>query len=518
MLVHNYLDYWADVMPDAPAIEDDHRVLSYGELQCLSNRTAHALREIGLEPGDRFAVLAENCLEWLAIYFGAFKIGAVPVPINYRLHPREWLNILNDSTSKAVVAQPDHSRTLDRVSDELTHTKSLLVLGRGRGRWEPFLERVDIQPATSPDHRADDNDDLYQMYTSGTTGRPKGAVLSHRAIVNNLEQSRTTARLAYHPRVLIVAPLFHAAAAVSCMSSIALGGSILVRPSFDPADCVRSLDERRITNAQFVPAMIQAMLVSVPDVRDRQYETLERIAYGASPIAEQTLRDALATFRCDFAQGYGMTETTTVVTLLTADDHRRALDGKPQLLLSCGRPVLGTEVRVLDTNGREAATGEIGEIVARGPQLMKGYWNMPEETAEAMRGGWMHTGDAGYRDADGYVYIADRVKDMIVSGGENVYPREIEDVLFQMAEVADAAVIGVPDEKWGETVKAVVVVRPDVELTEESVISWCRGHLGGFKCPRSVDFVEELPRNPTGKVLKRELRAPYWEGRTRSVG
>jgi fatty-acyl-CoA synthase len=263
--------------------------------------------------------------------------------------------------------------------------------------------------------------------------------------------------------------------------------------------------------------MIQACLVMVPDVAQRRYDALRLISYGASPIAEATLRRALDVFGCEFFQGYGMTETTAVLTYLLPSDHDRALAGRPELLLSAGRPVAGTELRIVDTAGAPLPLGGVGEIAARGPQLMRGYFNLPEATAEAMAGGWMHTGDAGRLDEEGYLYIEDRVKDMIVSGGENIYPHEIEQVLFEHPAVADAAVIGVPDDQWGETVKAVIVLRKDATATEEEIIDFTRGKLGGFKRPRSVDFASELPYNPSGKVLKRALREAYWAGHTRRV-
>jgi len=261
--------------------------------------------------------------------------------------------------------------------------------------------------------------------------------------------------------------------------------------------------------------MIQACL-GVSGAEQRRYAQLRSIAYGASPIAEPTLRSAMRVFGCEFVQGFGMTECP-MLTVLTPADHHRALDGAAHLLQSTGRAMPGCEVKVVDEEDNEVPAGTIGEICGRGPQTMRGYWNLPEATAEALRGGWMHTGDAGYLDDEGYLYIKDRLKDMIVSGAENVYPREVEDVLLAHPGVADAAVIGVPSEEWGESVKAVVAVRPGAAVTEDDLIEFCRGRLAGFKRPRSVDFVDEVPRNPSGKILKRVLRAPYWEGRDRFV-
>jgi acyl-CoA synthetase (AMP-forming)/AMP-acid ligase II len=255
----------------------------------------------------------------------------------------------------------------------------------------------------------------------------------------------------------------------------------------------------------------------VPDIATRAYPDLKLVVYGASPIAAETLRRAMEVFRCDFAQGFGMTETSAVLTVLTRDDHRRAMAGRPELLLSAGRALPGTEVRIVDENDHPLPPGTIGEIAGRGDQMMRGYWNLPEATTETLRGGWLHTGDAGRMDADGYVYIEDRVKDMIVSGGENIYPREVENVLFTHPAVADAAVIGVPDAKWGETVKAVLQLKPGASASAEEIIEFCRGKLAGYKLPRSDDFVAAIPRNASGKVLKRELREKYWAGHTRRV-
>jgi fatty-acyl-CoA synthase len=300
-------------------------------------------------------------------------------------------------------------------------------------------------------------------------------------------------------------------------STVWFGGSLFIFEDFHPVHAVQAMSDERIGRALLVPAMIQACLVMVPDVAKRRYDALRYIVYGASPISEATLSHAIDVFGCDFLQGYGMTETTAAVTYLLPSDHKRALAGRPELLLSAGRAMVGTEVRVVDANDQPVPTGEVGEIVARGPQMMRGYWNLPDATREALRGGWMHTGDAGRMDADGYLFISDRVKDMIVSGGENVYPREVEEVLFQHPAIADVAVIGVPDDKWGETVKAIVVLREGNAADAEAILAHCHGRLAGYKRPRSVDFVTELPRNPSGKVLKRELREPYWAGRTRRV-
>jgi fatty-acyl-CoA synthase len=316
----------------------------------------------------------------------------------------------------------------------------------------------------------------------------------------------------------LVAPVFHVAGlnagAFPCLSA---GGCLYIQADFKPDEVVRVLSEERIGIAILVPAMIQACLTAVPDVAQRRYDDLRLIHYGASPIAEATLRRAMDVFKCEFSQGYGMTEMSAAIAVLSWADHQRALREKPELLVAAGRPVLGTEVRIVDTEDNPVPNGTIGEVLTRGIQMMKGYWKQPEATEKALRGGWMHTGDAGILDDEGYLYIQDRVKDMVVSGGENIYPRVVEEVLFKHPAIAEVAVIGVPDEQWGETLKAIVVLRAGMTATDEEIMEFCRGKLGGFERPRSVDFVDSLPRTPSGKVLKRVLREPYWSGKSRRV-
>ena len=357
------------------------------------------------------------------------------------------------------------------------------------------------------------------MYTSGTTGRPKGAILTHGNILANLEQMRNviSARMTLGDKILVAAPMYHAAGTMVSLHGLHSGAGVVIHEDFVPGNVVDALANDGITTTVLVPAMIQACLVMVPDVKDRDYSSLKAMVYGASPIAEETLRSAMETFECDFYQAFGMTETTSSVVYLNAEDHVRALKDKPELLLAAGRAIPGTHVRIVNENDEDAPVGEVGEIICKGPQIMQGYWNMEEATADALRDGWMHTGDAASMDEEGYVYIQDRIKDMIVSGGENVYPREVENALFEHPAVVDAAVFGIPGKKFGEDVMATLVLKEGESLTEQEVIEFCRTKLGGYKIPRRVSFMDELPRNASGKVLKKDLREPYWEGHTRRV-
>ncbi len=517
MLVHQHLEYWARAEPERLAATDGVTQWSYRALDERANQVGHALDALGVGPGSRFAVVAKNCLDWLAIYYGAFKVGAVPVPLNTRLAPREWVHLVRDSGARVLVAQAQFASAVDGIRAELPDLAQTVAIGDYEG-WRSFEALVHAASTSSPDVSLDPDDDLVQMYTSGTTARPRGAVLTHRAVDASLFQKSMPLTSVHGRGALVVLPLFHVGGASGAMIHVARGATMHVMADFDAAACVRVLDDADLAIATLAPAMIQAMLVSVPDVADRRYEDLELMIYGASAIAEDTLRRAMDVFGCDFLQSYAMTEASASIAYLLPEDHRRALAGRPELLQACGRPLAGTEVRVVDPDDHDVPHGEVGEILVRGPQLMKEYWGLPDATAHALRGGWLHTGDAGRVDPDGYLYLSDRITDMIVSGGENISPREIEDVLFDLPQVADCAVIGVPDDRWGETVKAFVVLRDGETLDADDVVAWCKQHLGGFKQPRSVEFVTELPRTPSGKVLKRELRLPYWAGRDRFVG
>ena len=519
MRLHDYLNFNAREYPENEFALDSSRTLTNAQALAEANQLANAFVAAGIEVGDRVAILSKNSVEYAVFYFGASAAGAVPVPLNYRLAPAEWAYIVNDAGARMMIASDEFAEPLDTVRAELASIEQFRQIGGdARDGWESYAGWIGGQP-TAPCGRAiRDDADAYQMYTSGTTGHPKGAVLQQRAVTSNVAQVAGSG-LAFSAgeRALIVAPMYHAAAGILSFSAVSGGASLFIQEDFIPPEVVRAMDEENIAMALLVPAMIQACLVMVPDIAQREYANLRSVVYGASPIAPDTLTAAMAAFKCDFQQGFGMTETTAVISVMSAADHRRALADRPELLLSAGRPILGCEVRIVGEDDEPLPNGEIGEIIAYGPQLMSGYWNLPDESTAALKGGWMHTGDAGRLDDDGYIYIQDRLKDMIVSGGENVYPAIVEAALFAHPAVADVAVIGVPDEQWGETVKAVVVVREGESVSDEELMEFCSGKLGGFERPRSVDFIEAIPRNASGKVLKRELRDPYWEGRDRQV-
>ena len=519
---HATLDRWATRQPRAPFAAEAGRAIDYAEARQASLRVAGALRRARVGPGERIAVLARNRLEVVLLYYAASRAGVCLVPLNTRLAPEEWAFILGHCRPRVLFVDSPFVDTVDGLRDVLGDAVQRCVAldpaAARRPGWEAFeawlSEPAELSDGVPPDPERD----LLQLYTSATTGRPKGAVLAHRAVCANVRQISGGVGLQQSERSLVVAPLFHAAVVPSTLAPLAAGGSVYVQAEFRPAEVLRVLNEERITFAVLVPAMLQACLAGLSDQAATRFETLRLIYYGSSPIAEPTLRAAIGAFGCGFVQSYGMTEATQAVTFLTPEDHARGLRGWPELLVSAGRAAADTELRVVDPLDQPRAPGEPGEVVVRGPQLMRGYWNQPEATADALRGGWLHTGDIGTLDADGYLTIRDRLKDMIVSGGENVYPRGVEDVLVRHPAVLEVAVIGVPDARWGETVKAVVALREGEGATEDEVIAFCRQYLGGFEVPRSVDFVDALPRNPAGKVLKRVLRERYWADQSRQIG
>ena len=521
MRLHDFFDFHAREHPSVEFAVQDVRRLTYGEALDLVNRQAAAFVGSGVAQGDRVAILSKNSIEYALTYLAASKAGAVAVPLNYRLAPPELVYIINDAQAKLIFAAGEYCPVVDGIRREITTVNGFVAMGAGgSGSWDGFERWRGTGAAATLARDIRDADDVYQMYTSGTTGRPKGAVLTHGAVTSNIVQLGLYLRGEPGERWLVVAPMYHAAAALTVFCGLYWGASLYIMADFDPGRVVRVLSEERIALTTLVPAMIQACLVHVPDVAQRRYDSLRFISYGGSPISEETLRRAIEVFGCEFGQGYGMTETTAALTYLPPRDHLRALgdEQKPGLLMSAGRALTGTDIRIVDDEDRPVPNGTIGQIIGRGPQLMRGYWNQEEASRDALRGGWIHTGDAGIMDDEGFIYIQDRVKDMIVSGGENVYPREVEEILFKHPLVADAAVISVPDDRFGEAVKAVVVVREGHILTEAELIDFCRDQLAGYKRPRSVDFVPALPRNPSGKVLKRELRETYWAGRRRRVG
>jgi long-chain acyl-CoA synthetase len=497
------------------ALVQDERVQTWKELYTRSSQVAQALKAAGVGNQDRVAFLDKNSIEHFEVFYGCSLLNAVSVDINFRLAPPEVAFIVNDAQAKVFVVGPDFVPVLDAIADQLTHTKKIVVIG-GHPKHESYDAWVAKYQAVDPGADSKPHDVAFQLYSSGTTGRPKGVMLTNDNFLGILPSARDLWGMDEHAINLVAMPLFHIGGSGWATAGQYNGcKSIILRETVDVGGIVRLIGQHRITHAFMVPALL-AFTLMVPDVDKADFSSLKLIAYGASPISEQVLADSLKTFKCNFVQVYGLTETTGVVTMLMHEDHDVS-GPKRHLLRSCGKPSMGIELKIVDDQGKELPAGEVGEIIIRSKQVMKGYWNMPEETAKAIRNGWFYTGDAGYTDKDGYVYIHDRVKDMIVSGGENVYPAEVENALMKHPAIADVAVIGIPDDRWGEVPLAIVVRKPGVEVTQDDIVAFGRTQLAGFKTPKQVAWADALPRNPSGKILKKDLRAPYWEGRERQV-
>jgi acyl-CoA synthetase (AMP-forming)/AMP-acid ligase II len=515
MRLHDHLEYLTAAEPDAEFAATATGSISRADAMLEVNRVAASLVASGLEPGDRVAILSRNSWEYPMLYFAASKAGLVSVPLNVRLVPREWEYIVNDADARLVVVDPDFVPGVDSIRDQLRGVRQFVsTSGRDVG-WDDLQSFEPVGIAARAQLGGGDGD-VYLMYTSGTTGRPKGVVMTHEALLVTLMQWRLALPLHPGERALVVAPMHHASGALTSFHAVASGASVFVMQQFDVAEVGRVLSEERIGFVMLVPAMIRALLED-EEVCSRSYSDLRTVFYGASAISPSTLRRAIEVFGCAFVQSFGMTEMPNLV-YLTAADHRRALDDRPDLLLAAGRPGPGSSLKIVDDDDREVPSGTIGEICGRGGQMMDRYWQLPEATAEALRDGWMHTGDAGYVDDEGYLFIKDRIKDMVCTGGENVYPREVEDALAAHPAIADVAVIGVPDERWGERVHAIIVLRRGHELGEADLAAFSRDRLADFKRPRSVSFVDELPRNAGGKLLKAELRKSYWADSGREIG
>lgn len=501
--------------PQNAAIWHEGRELTYAELDRRSNQVANALIAAGLQPGQRVCVLDKGHDAFFETMFGIAKAGGVYTPVNWRLAPPEIAFVVDDAQAPILFVGQAFAEAISSVAPQIGRVRQVVYWGEDRPRagWTNYGEFIGAAAADDPRRDTASSDTAWQLYTSGTTGHPKGAELTHENLCETIAVTAQGFGSIREGDVgLVCMPLYHIGGSGWALSLLYAGARLIVTREANPAEILDLIPRHRITNAFFVPALMN-FLLQHPACKSTDFSSLKTILYGASPIPEELLKACIATFRCDFVQAYGLTETTGAVVLLPARDH---VPGSPRLR-ACGLPIFGCEVKIVREDGTPCAPFEVGEILIKGPSVMKGYWNRPEATAEAIRDRWFHSGDAGYLDSDGYLYIHDRVKDMIVSGGENVYPAEVESVLFAHPGVADVAVIGVPDERWGEAVKAVVVRAPGSTVTEEELIAYCQGKVAGYKRPRSVDFVDALPRNPTGKILKRELRARYWKGRERQV-
>ncbi len=508
--IGNFLERSRRLFRDHPALCDDRRTLTHGDFGHLVDLLAGRLVALGVSPGDRVAILSLNRVEYIGLYFAIAAVRAVAVPLNDRLHASELAHILVDSTASVIICEQGLAAGVEPVRELLPHA-TFVDLDAARSGWTPLLEGpvglVRAQPR--------EDDVVVQMYTSGTTGVPKGAMLTQRAVfLNILCWMREMPLTPKASRYLQVMPLFHIGGFAMGVCNIASGSTEILQPRFEPDRVAHALASDGITHLLLVPSTLRWLLID-PAFRDSATPHLQRFLYGGSPIEPAFLREAMARLRCDFVQGYGLTETMAALTVLRPADHTTH---RTELLMSAGQELLGTQVRVVDDDGTQLDPGELGEVVARGTSITCGYWGMADATAEALRDGWFHTGDLGRFDEAGYLTLVDRKKDMVIVGGENVYPSEVEAVLSAHPAVTECAIIGVPHPVWGEAVMAVVVTPEATSVRlERQLIGACRTELATFKCPTRVIFVPALPRNAVGKVRKHALRDEHWQGRDRRV-
>ena len=510
----------ARIYPNNLAITYGKRRLSYAGFNSRVNRLANALYKHGIQPGDNVAVLMYNCPEMLESMFAGFKAGCGVVPINFRLHPKEYTFIIKHSEAKVVIVSPEFSEEIIKACNFFPRVTSIVTLSEARDNLLDYESLLAAESDQFEDSDVDAEDVAWIFYTSGTTGSPKGAMLTHRNLLSmtmnfysDMAPGFGSSDVALH-----AAALSHGSGCYA-LPNIAKGAAnvILESKSFDPETVLRTIQEHRVTNMFAAPTMIKRLIDS-PAIDRYDHSSLKYLNYGGAPMLVEDLMDAMRKLGPCLVQLYGQAESPMTITYLSHDDH--VLDGdsdQMKRLASAGIPRTDVEVKIVDPDGNELPPGETGEIVTRSDLVMKGYWRAPEATAEALRDGWLHTGDMGYMDERGYLFLMDRSKDMIISGGENIYPREIEEVIVGHPAVREVAVIGVPDPQWGEEIKAIVSLVPGSNVTEIELVDFCTEHIARYKKPRSVEFVDELPKNNYGKIVKRELREKYWKGRTSRV-
>ncbi|MEX0404689.1 long-chain-fatty-acid--CoA ligase [Aquibium sp. LZ166] len=503
------IDFHAARRPDKVAIHFDGKTLTYRQWQMRSNRIANALLATGSPRQARIAYLGKNDSRYFEALIGCGKAGMVLAPISWRLALPEILFLLDDFDTECLIIDRDFLHYLDQIRAARPSFRKVVVIDGEAPDTEPFDAWRDRHADSDPALDLSGDEVVAQLHTSGTTGRPKGAMLTHGNLLWSARHAESGELTAWGEEdlSLVPLPLFHSGGTCWAMYAIYVGGGIYITREAGPDHVLAALASAPITKAGLVPALIQ-MVLNDPKFDRSNIGSLQTIGYGGSPITVDLLRRGIQELGCGFIQMFGMTETSTMGTTLLPEDHDF---NRPHLLTSCGKPLHDMSIRIVDGDGRELPNGQTGEILLRCGSVMKGYYGKPEATAEVLVDGWYHSGDAGYLDEEGYLYVRDRIKDMIISGGENIYPAEVETALASHPAVLEVGVIGVPSVKWGEDVKAFVVLRKGHHAGAEELIAFTKTRIASFKAPKSIEFIDALPRNASGKILKREMRAPYWD-------
>lgn len=500
--------------PDKTAFVFESRRYTFKQVNERVNRLINALADLGVEKGDRVGILAYNCPQYFEV-FGLAKAGRVCVPLNYRSVGRELVYLINDSESNTLILESEFADVVNSIRHELDGVRNFICLDAARENMLSYEQLISRFPPDEPTDDVEADDPCVLFYTSGTTGHPKGAIHTNKSLVAEIMLRHSD--FGSDDIALCVMPFFHVAgSATTLFPAFGSGATIVIHRTFDEALVLAAIEREKVTYVGLVPAMV-IRLLEHPNLSQYDLSSLRTIMYVGAPMPIEVLRRGIGHFGEIFTQLFGQTETLNLAVL---DKEEHKLEGSPKeikKLESAGKPFVEGELRIVDEQGRDVPMGEVGEIVARSDRMMTGYWKMPDQTAETIKDGWLHTGDMGKMDEDGHIYLVDRKKDMIISGGENIYSREVEEVLYMHPAVLEAAVIGVPDEKWGESVKAVVVLKEGAAASEEDIIDFCKGHLASYKKPRSVEFQDSLPKTASGKIKKSEIRERHWEGYERRI-
>jgi len=512
----DFLSIATSICPDRVAIVFEGKRYTFSQLNDRVNRLANALSKLGVNKTDRVALLQVNCNQCVETYFAVAKLGAIYVPLNFRAKGDELTYMLNSSEANILLVGERYIDLVSSISSSLTSVRHFISI---EGKGEGMLDYEDIisSPAEEVVTEISDDDTTILMYTAGTTGLPKGVMLSHNSFAVYVLENVTPADPELEEKNILTVPLYHVAGIQAMMAAIYGGRTLVMERQFEPKEWMGLVEAEKANRAMMVPTMLK-QLMDNPDFGKRDLSSLQVITYGAAPMPVEVIKKAVDVFPgVSFINAFGQTETASTITTLGPEDHviegsKEEREKKLKRLASIGRPMSDVEMKVVDEAGNELPSGQVGEIVARGPRVMTGYWKDKEKTEKTIdKDGWVHTGDMGYVDEDGYFFLAGRATDMIIRAGENISPEEIEAVLHSYPKIEEAAVIGVPDEEWGEQPRAVVVLKQGETATTEEIIEYCRARMSSFKRPRSVVFVDELPRNPMGKVLKRVLREQYGE-------
>lgn len=517
------IDTYADIIyrnailyADELAFKYGDKILTFGEFNSKVNRLIHALDSLGLKKGDVIGVLSWNCLEYAVIYGAAMKGGFIASPFNPRLQANELEYLVNYSEAKLLFVGPELLELVDTLKGRFPKVNTYITLEQKTPTMPFFDEVIAAYTEEEPDSRVKEEDPVFIFYTSGTTGLPRGALYTHGRAIDDTKRFAIALSLEHGDKHVQIMPLFHIGGTKNFWGYFFVGGSNVIMPqrSFDPAATLKAIQEEKATDIHIVPTHLAAFL-ALPDVDKYDLSSLKRMFYAASPMPVELLRRGIEKWGPIFIQFYGSTEDGPNVTMLSKQQHNvlNAPAEEQKILSSAGFPHIGVHVRIVDENGNDVPPGEVGEIIVKSKAVMKEFWRKPADTKEVITDGWVHTGDMGRYDEKGFIYIVDRKRDMIVSGGENIFPREVEEVLYQHPAVLEAAVIGIPDPYWVERVHAVVVLKPGTEVTADELINFCKERIARYKAPKSIEFVDALPKNPAGKILKRELRKKYWEGK-----